>query len=1054
MKVIAGGETFDLGATEAQPTISIVDYSRRETDDFGVTTVVPRGFARRMSVRTMVPFDQVDTLQRRLATLRAKPAQWVADAQFGSLSFAGFYKDFQIDLAVRPISFCTLTIEGLAETVPGADAGGDPAADGKVSTLQLLQPASVTDAMLVASNVPENDYAAWASGATYALGARVIAGHRIYESAAAGNVGNDPLAGSAAWLSLGPTNRWAMFDEALGSATENAGSVAVTIDPVDPVNAIALLDVAGSTVRVQASGYDRTFALTASPGMAAFLDLPNVAGAITVTIAGNGSVSVGTLLLGRLVGLGVTEASPTAGITDYSRKETDDFGEVTVVERAWAKRMAVRALLRSDAVDMVANRIAAVRARPCLWIGDAGVEALSIYGFFKDFSIEVGENVSTLQLAVEGLSTAGKIAPIAVVPGDVSWEDIKDDNPAKPKPEDGATVGATPEEKAKLELLQDAYTQTAAAAAAAAALAQQIQDSVTVDIDALTQQITSLGGSVELVQGTVGAQGALITTIQQTVSNQAGALASVTQTAETANALATANQLAITTANESIGQLSVRVGSAESDLALKATAITNLTGRMAGVEGSLNSRGAQVDFLLQATSTLQGDVATIKTQASAGKPNRLVNGTGEAGDLTGWYSGYGDWRVAPSANVWGQYFYVLNAGPAGDKFYHIRHDRAAWNAGYVATFTSGIDFSGSAPGCQGYLEVRFLDAGMQILGQYEGGHILNGANFGNDAENRRVLKVTTAPAPPGTVFVDATVIFYSPNGVSLNGGAFRQAKLEEGNVATSYSGEATAAQQAQALVTANQRYAELSSSVSVLGGTVNQQAVAIADINGKVGLYWQVAATGPNGEIYVRLVNANGQSGFIVGTDLFVNGNAFIAGTLNPSALALDRFVKRVGGGGAGTPNPGQMLLLYAVDLGVTRPNGSYALELSGVMTTNVGRTQTNLNNRPYFINNVPDGGLLVRIMKNGTVLAEHYYQASEYAGQTPAITRTLSLGITRIFDAPSNDTFEGNATLLIYALRGNADTGIVDQGDYYSRDQSAFYTNFSVAAKLKWTFI
>ena len=43
--------------------------------------------------------------------------------------------------------------------------------------------------------------------------------------------------------------------------------------------------------------------------------------------AGDGTVTLGTMLLGTIRDLGVTEASPTAGITDYSRKDADDFGE-------------------------------------------------------------------------------------------------------------------------------------------------------------------------------------------------------------------------------------------------------------------------------------------------------------------------------------------------------------------------------------------------------------------------------------------------------------------------------------------------------------------------------------------------------------------------------------------------------------------------------------------------------------------------------------------------------------------------------------------------------
>jgi hypothetical protein len=182
--------------------------------------------------------------------------------------------------------------------------------------------------------------------------------------------------------------------------------MAVTI-AAGEVGAVALLDVVGATVRVQTTGYDQTQAVGA--GAITFLDLPGVDDDVVITITGTGETSVGTLLVGQIVALGITGESATAGITDYSRKETDDFGEVTVVERAFAKRMSAKALIATDAVDLVANRIAAVRARPSLWIADRAIDSLIVYGFFKDFSVEVGENVSTLSLSVEGLSKAAPI---------------------------------------------------------------------------------------------------------------------------------------------------------------------------------------------------------------------------------------------------------------------------------------------------------------------------------------------------------------------------------------------------------------------------------------------------------------------------------------------------------------------------------------------------------------------------------------------------------------------------------------------------------------------
>lgn len=467
MKVtLDNGGTVDLGITEVSPTVGITDYSRRVTDDFGVTTVVRRGFARRMSLRFAVDYTAVDAVQAQLADLRATPALWVADDRYRALAIRGIFKDFDIDLAVPPQSYCSLTIDGLVESDVAPDPGGDPAVAGMASTLRLIQPVMIDDSVLTASNVPENDAPAWAAGTTYGDAARVIAGHRVFESLTAGNVGNDPLTSTGKWVEVGPTNRWAAFDQALGTVMAAAGPIVVTLAS-GAADALALLDVTGVAVRVQANGYDRTLAVAS--GALTFTDLPG--GAVTVTIAGPGTVSVGTLLIGRMVALGVTEASPTAGITDYSRKEVDDFGEVTIVQRAWSKRMQARALIRADAVDTVFDRIAALRAVPALWIGDADTDALTIYGFFKDFSIEIGDTTAKLSLTVEGLSRAAKIEPITAP---VSWEEVTDPHGTKPADnadvtgdnvsKDTAAVGGLPAQEivgaiAKIEPIAVSYPQ-------------------------------------------------------------------------------------------------------------------------------------------------------------------------------------------------------------------------------------------------------------------------------------------------------------------------------------------------------------------------------------------------------------------------------------------------------------------------------------------------------------------------------------------------------------------------------------------------------------------
>lgn len=107
------GSHVDLGITETGVTVGITDYSRKDTDDFGATRIVPRAWAKRMTVRSQVPSVRVDAIQRALAGLRARPALYIGEDGFDSLAVYGFSKDFSIDLQCGDASYCSFTIEGL-----------------------------------------------------------------------------------------------------------------------------------------------------------------------------------------------------------------------------------------------------------------------------------------------------------------------------------------------------------------------------------------------------------------------------------------------------------------------------------------------------------------------------------------------------------------------------------------------------------------------------------------------------------------------------------------------------------------------------------------------------------------------------------------------------------------------------------------------------------------------------------------------------------------------------------------------------------------------------
>jgi hypothetical protein len=257
----------------------------------------------------------------------------------------------------------------------------------------------------------------------------LAATHRRYEALAA-STNVSPSTDPTKWLDLGPTNRWAMFDARVGTATSRAASLQVGLAP-GAIDALALIDTEAesATVTLTAGGvqvYSRSqtfnvggvaidnwfswfFEPLGQKTSMLFLDVPvYAAGQLSVTLTRDNpadSVSCGTLLVGRQLSLGDTEHGADIGIIDYSRKETDQFGVTSVVERAFAKRMTAKVVMPTDAIDDIHRSLAALRATPVLWIGSESFESLTVYGFYKEFSIDIAyPTVSYCSLTIEGLT--------------------------------------------------------------------------------------------------------------------------------------------------------------------------------------------------------------------------------------------------------------------------------------------------------------------------------------------------------------------------------------------------------------------------------------------------------------------------------------------------------------------------------------------------------------------------------------------------------------------------------------------------------------------------
>lgn len=279
--------------------------------------------------------------------------------------------------------------------------------------MYVIRPLSITDATFVSSNVPEDDHAEWSAATSYAVGARVIraATHRIYECLVAGVNAGLPESTPTRWLSVGATNRWRMLDSEVGSRTTSAGSIDITLRP-GYATAIALLDVDAQSLTVTvrsaagATKYSSTRSLDTSVVLSwrdYFLTDPiprseivfsglTIESTDTVRILLTGTTTAcGAIAIGPATDLGEVEYGVTLGIIDYSRKTTDDFGVVTIVQRKFAKRLTCRLSFNRTLMSRVFTTLAALRATPCVYVTteQADYESLTIYGFFRDFRIEV-----------------------------------------------------------------------------------------------------------------------------------------------------------------------------------------------------------------------------------------------------------------------------------------------------------------------------------------------------------------------------------------------------------------------------------------------------------------------------------------------------------------------------------------------------------------------------------------------------------------------------------------------------------------------------------------
>lgn len=295
--------------------------------------------------------------------------------------------------------------------------------------MKIIRPASIGPTELVATSATEA-VAAWAIGTTYAEGAQVLNadGTRIFTSLQAANTGH-ALTDADWWFDAAPANRWAMFDTINGTVTTGATGLDVSVRVSSRVDTVALLNVQAASVHVTITDdydevlFDETFSMVEMSGVTdyylwatepivrktdLFVVLPQLYSSPTIRVemeADGDPVSVGTFLCGQSKTIGETALGASVGITDYSRKEVDEFGNYQLVERSFARKGSFNVLVEPEMVDEVYRILSGYRATPVLYNASDEYRSTFIFGIFRDFNAVIEQPTATfLSLEIEGLT--------------------------------------------------------------------------------------------------------------------------------------------------------------------------------------------------------------------------------------------------------------------------------------------------------------------------------------------------------------------------------------------------------------------------------------------------------------------------------------------------------------------------------------------------------------------------------------------------------------------------------------------------------------------------
>lgn len=104
--------------------------------------------------------------------------------------------------------------------------------------------------------------------------------------------------------------------------------------------------------------------------------------------------------------LGEIQRGLNINLIDYSIKNTDEFGNMTIVERTYGDKINLQTIINVEDINNIKNLLNKIRSSICVWnvSKDITYDKLNFYGYYRNYSISIDNpKLAKLQIELESL---------------------------------------------------------------------------------------------------------------------------------------------------------------------------------------------------------------------------------------------------------------------------------------------------------------------------------------------------------------------------------------------------------------------------------------------------------------------------------------------------------------------------------------------------------------------------------------------------------------------------------------------------------------------------